>query len=123
MKLAEAHGIARLLRFVAHACRVFGDNTLADEWLRTANLALANGVPIRPARLGLWGREAGRGWAARNRESSARTCRALIELPDLPSADQRLEGQTGLDRVRRRIDLPDQFPNRLPPKKRPRSLF
>lgn len=56
-KMEEADGIARLLRVVAMARRVFGDNTLADEWLRSANPSLANHIPIRMARSDLGGRE------------------------------------------------------------------
>ena len=56
LKLDEADGIARLLRVVAAARSVFQDDTLADEWLRTANPAL-NAIPIRMARTDLGGRE------------------------------------------------------------------
>ena len=57
LKLDEADGIARLLRVAAMARRVFGDNALADEWLRSANPALDNEVPIHMARSDLGGRE------------------------------------------------------------------
>ncbi len=56
-KLEEADSIARLLRVVAMARRVFGDNALADEWLRSANPSLGNHLPIRLARSDLGGRE------------------------------------------------------------------
>ncbi len=56
-KLEEADGIARLLRVVAMARQVFGDSALADEWLRSANPALSNHIPIRMARSDLGGRE------------------------------------------------------------------
>lgn len=57
LKLDEADGIARLLRVVGMARRVFGDDALADEFLRTANPALDNHIPIRMARSDLGGRE------------------------------------------------------------------
>ena len=57
LKLGEADGIARLLRVVSHARRVFNDNAVADEWLRTANPALGNHIPIQMARSDLGGRE------------------------------------------------------------------
>jgi putative toxin-antitoxin system antitoxin component (TIGR02293 family) len=56
LKLEEADGIARLLRVVEFARRVFGDDTLADEWLRAANPELGD-IPIRMARTDLGGRE------------------------------------------------------------------
>ncbi|MDQ1849923.1 DUF2384 domain-containing protein [Gemmobacter fulvus] len=52
----EADGLARLLRVLAMAQRVFADEALADEWLRSANPALGD-VPIRMARTDLGGRE------------------------------------------------------------------
>jgi putative toxin-antitoxin system antitoxin component (TIGR02293 family) len=56
LKLEEADGIARLLRVVELARRVFGDDALADEWLRTTNPELGD-VPIRMACTDLGGRE------------------------------------------------------------------
>ncbi|AZL59080.1 DUF2384 domain-containing protein [Tabrizicola piscis] len=57
LKLEEADGLARLLRVVTMARRVFGDNALADEWLRNPNPALGDAIPIRMARTDLGGRE------------------------------------------------------------------
>ena len=57
LKLEEADGLARLVRVVALARRVFEDNTLADEWLRTPNPSLDNLIPIQMARTDLGGRE------------------------------------------------------------------
>lgn len=57
LKLEEADGIARLLRVVAMARRVFDNTALADEWLRRPNPALDNHIPIRMARSDLGGRE------------------------------------------------------------------
>lgn len=57
LKIDEADGLARLLRVVAMARRVFGDNALADEWLRSANPALDGMIPIQMARTDLGGRE------------------------------------------------------------------
>jgi len=56
LKIDEADGIARLLRVVGAARRVFGDDALADEWLRVANSALG-GIPMQMARTDLGGRE------------------------------------------------------------------
>jgi putative toxin-antitoxin system antitoxin component (TIGR02293 family) len=56
LKVDEADGIARLLRVVDAARRVFGDDTLADEWLRTTNPDLGD-IPIQMARTDLGGRE------------------------------------------------------------------
>ena len=57
LKLDEADGIARLLRVVTMARRMFGDDALADEWLRSANPAVDGDIPIRLARCDLGGRE------------------------------------------------------------------
>lgn len=57
LKIEEADGIARLLRVIGMARRVFGDDALADEWLRIANPALDDHIPIRMARTDLGGRE------------------------------------------------------------------
>lgn len=57
LKIEEADGIARLLRVAAHARRTFGDNSLADEWLRSPNSLLGDNVPIHMARTDLGGRE------------------------------------------------------------------
>lgn len=57
LKMDEADGLARLLRVVGHARRVFEDPDLADEWLRTANPALGDHIPMQMARTDLGGRE------------------------------------------------------------------
>lgn len=57
LKIEEADGIARLLRVVAFARRVFEDDVLADDWLRSANPALDGLVPMQMARTDLGGRE------------------------------------------------------------------
>lgn len=57
LKIEEADGIARLLRVVEHARRTFGDNRLADIWLRSPNPALGEHIPIRMAQTDLGGRE------------------------------------------------------------------
>lgn len=57
LKIEEADGIARLLRVVAMARRVFDDAALADEWVRSANPALDGLIPIQMARTDLGGRE------------------------------------------------------------------
>jgi len=57
LKIEEADGLARLLRVVTMARRVFGDDALADEWLRSPNPALDNLIPIQMARTDLGGRE------------------------------------------------------------------
>ncbi len=57
LKVEEADGIARLLRVVAMARRVFEDRALADAWLRSPNPALNDAIPIRMARTDLGGRE------------------------------------------------------------------
>ena len=50
LRLEEADGLARLLRTVDTARRVFGDDALADEFLRTPHPAFDNAQPIRVAR-------------------------------------------------------------------------
>jgi putative toxin-antitoxin system antitoxin component (TIGR02293 family) len=57
LKLEEADGIARLLRVLSHAFRAFGDEALAEEWLRTPNPELSDEVPMRMARTDLGARE------------------------------------------------------------------
>lgn len=57
LKTEEADGIARLIRVVAHARRVFDDVDLADEWLRSPNPALSGAVPIRMAATDIGARE------------------------------------------------------------------
>ena len=57
LKIEEADGIARLLRVVGMARRVFESDALADEWLRAPNPALDGHTPIRMARTDLGGRE------------------------------------------------------------------
>jgi len=57
LKIEEADGIARLLRVVAFARRVFEDEALADEWLRLPNPVLNGLVPMHMARTDLGGRE------------------------------------------------------------------
>lgn len=56
LKLEESDGIARLLRVLAHANRVFEDEDLAEEWLRHPNPALDE-VPMRMARTDIGARE------------------------------------------------------------------
>lgn len=56
LKMDEADGLARLLRVLDAARRVFGDDALADEWLRAPNPALG-GIPMHMARTDLGGRE------------------------------------------------------------------
>jgi putative toxin-antitoxin system antitoxin component (TIGR02293 family) len=56
LRVDEADGIARLLRVVYAARRVFGDDALADEWLRAGNPELGD-IPIHMARTDLGGRE------------------------------------------------------------------
>lgn len=56
LKIDEADGLARLLRVVDAARRVFEDDGTADEWLRAANPALG-GIPMQMARTDLGGRE------------------------------------------------------------------
>lgn len=57
LKLEEADGLARLVRVVSLARRVFENDDLADEWLRTPNPALDDLIPIQMARTDLGGRE------------------------------------------------------------------
>lgn len=57
LKIEEADGLARLLRVVTMARRVFEDDALADEWLRSPNPGLADLVPIQMAATDLGGRE------------------------------------------------------------------
>jgi len=57
LKIEEADPIARLLRVVGMARRVFGDDALADEWLRAPNPALDKHIPIHMTRSDLGGRE------------------------------------------------------------------
>lgn len=57
LKLEEADGLARLLRVVSFARRVFENDDVADEWLHTSNPSLDDLVPIEMARTDLGGRE------------------------------------------------------------------
>ena len=57
LKPEEADGLARLVRVVSLARRVFENDDLADEWLRTPNPVLDNLIPIQMARTDLGGRE------------------------------------------------------------------
>lgn len=57
LKLEEADGLARLLRIATMARRVFQDDVLADEWLRSPNPALDDLIPIQMARTDMGGRE------------------------------------------------------------------
>ena len=57
LKLEAADGLAHLLRVVTVTQRVFGDDALADEWLRSPNPALGDAIPIRMIRTDLGGRE------------------------------------------------------------------
>lgn len=50
LRLEEADGLARLLRIVETVRRTFGDDTLADEFLRTPHPTFGNIQPIRVAR-------------------------------------------------------------------------
>lgn len=56
LTLDEADGIARLLRIVAAARRLFENNERADHWLRHPNPALDGAIPIRLARTDVGGR-------------------------------------------------------------------
>lgn len=56
LTLDEADAIARLLRVTAAARKLFEDDANADMWLRSANPALGNAVPIRLARSDLGAR-------------------------------------------------------------------
>lgn len=57
LKLEEADGIARLIRVIVHALRVFEDSELAEEWIRSPNPALDDEVPIEMARTDTGARE------------------------------------------------------------------
>ena len=57
LKLEAADGLAHLLGVVTVTQRVFGDDALADEWLRSPNPALGDAIPIRMIRTDLGGRE------------------------------------------------------------------
>ncbi len=57
LKPEEADGIARLVRIVTYARKVFGAVDLADEWLRSPNPELDNEVPIRMSAADLGARE------------------------------------------------------------------
>ena len=56
LTLDEADGIARLLRVVAAARKLFENDDRADQWLRSPNPALSGAVPIRLARTDVGGR-------------------------------------------------------------------
>lgn len=56
LKIDEADGLARLLRIVDAARRVFANDANADEWLRVFNPSLG-AIPIHMARTDLGGRE------------------------------------------------------------------
>ena len=57
LRLEESDGIARLLRVLAHANRVFEDEDLAEEWLRSPNPALDDEVPMDMTRTDIGARE------------------------------------------------------------------
>ena len=57
LNVAEADGIARLLRVIAHAERVFEDEALAEEWLRSPNPALDDEIPMVMAATDVGARE------------------------------------------------------------------
>ena len=57
LKPDEADGIARLLRVISHAMRVFEDDELAEEWLRCPNPALDDEVPMTMAATDVGARE------------------------------------------------------------------
>ena len=57
LKPDEADGLARLLRVVSHAQRVFEDEELAEEWLRSPNPALNDEVPMAMAETDVGARE------------------------------------------------------------------
>lgn len=57
LKLEESDGIARLLRIIGHANKVFEDEELAEEWLRCPNPALDDEVPMTMARTDSGARE------------------------------------------------------------------
>jgi putative toxin-antitoxin system antitoxin component (TIGR02293 family) len=58
LRTEEADGIARLLRIIAHAIRVFENEEHASEWLRSPNPALKNEMPISMAATDIGAREA-----------------------------------------------------------------
>lgn len=53
----EADGVARILRVMSHAYRVFEDEELAEEWLRCPNPALNDEVPMTMAATDVGARE------------------------------------------------------------------
>ena len=53
----EADGIARLVRVVTYARKVFTGEDMANEWLRSPNPELDNEVPIRMSATDLGARE------------------------------------------------------------------
>jgi putative toxin-antitoxin system antitoxin component (TIGR02293 family) len=57
LKPEEADGLARLVRVTAHAFRVFEDEDLAEEWLRSPNPALNDEVPMEMASTDVGARE------------------------------------------------------------------
>jgi putative toxin-antitoxin system antitoxin component (TIGR02293 family) len=57
LKLAEADAIARLVRVTEQATVAFGDSDLAHRWLKLANPALGNEVPIELAQTDAGARE------------------------------------------------------------------
>lgn len=57
LRPVEADGIARLLRVISHAYRVFEDEDLSEEWLRSPNPALNDEVPIAMAATDVGARE------------------------------------------------------------------
>jgi putative toxin-antitoxin system antitoxin component (TIGR02293 family) len=57
LKPAEADGIARLLRIIEMARRVFGDAAFAQQWLNLPNPVLKERVPIELAETDAGARE------------------------------------------------------------------
>lgn len=57
LKPEEADGIARLVRIVTYARKVFTGEDMANEWLRSPNPELDNEVPIRMSATDLGARE------------------------------------------------------------------
>ncbi len=57
LKLEESDGIARLVRVMGRAIRVFEDEDLAEEWLRSPNPALDDEIPMQMARTDIGARE------------------------------------------------------------------
>ena len=57
LKPDEADGLARLIRVLEMAQRVFENDAVAGEWLHSANPALDGQVPMEMARTDLGGRE------------------------------------------------------------------